>query len=206
MVLLRVMTFLVTCKQRWCSSVDDECVWKGGVGGYWRSLLLANKDDVRRWVMNVFGRPGGVGWGGYLTFVVTCKQRWCSSVHDECVWKGGVGSGGGGNDVRCYLQTKMMFFGGWWMCLEGWGGVGGGMRFVVTWKQRWCSYLQTKMMSRRVWPCSLQNVLLLRRLLPRLCGWSQPMGKTTFCKHVSSENQNAINWRHVKLLAWRRGC
>ena len=23
---------------------------------------------------------------------------------------GGVG-GGGGNDVRCYLQTKMMFFG-----------------------------------------------------------------------------------------------
>ena len=26
---------------------------------------------------------------------------------DEC--GGGVGGGGGGNDVRCYLQTKMMF-------------------------------------------------------------------------------------------------
>ena len=24
----------------------------------------------------------------------------------------GWGGGGGGNDVRCYLQTKMMFFGG----------------------------------------------------------------------------------------------
>ena len=26
--------------------------------------------------------------------------------------EGGVGWGGGGNDVRCYFQTKMMFFGG----------------------------------------------------------------------------------------------
>ena len=27
-----------------------------------------------------------------------------NKVADECVWKGG----GGGNDVRCYLQTKMI--------------------------------------------------------------------------------------------------
>ena len=27
-----------------------------------------------------------------------------NKVDDECVWNGG----GGGNDVRCYLQTKMI--------------------------------------------------------------------------------------------------
>ena len=27
-------------------------------------------------------------------------------------WGGVGGVGGGSNDVRCYLQTKMMFFGG----------------------------------------------------------------------------------------------
>ena len=31
-------------------------------------------------------------------------------MDDECVWKGG--GVGWGNDVRCYLQTKMMFFSG----------------------------------------------------------------------------------------------
>ena len=47
---------------------------------------------------------------------VFLKPRWCFSVGDECIWKGGRG-GVGGNDVRCCLQTKMMFFVGWWMCL-----------------------------------------------------------------------------------------
>ena len=34
-------------------------------------------------------------------------------MDDEFVWMGGGGGGGGGgNDVRCYLPTKMMLFGG----------------------------------------------------------------------------------------------
>ena len=96
-------------KQRWCSSVDEETTmmifgnkddvlrwmmnggWGVGGGRYWRSLLLANKDDVLRWMR---------------------KRRWCSFVDVECVCNGGWGVGGV-IGVRCCLQTKMMFFGGW---------------------------------------------------------------------------------------------
>ena len=56
----------------------------GGVGGYLPSLLLANQDDVLRWMiannddvlrwmMKVFGK--GVGDGEVMTFFVICKQR-----------------------------------------------------------------------------------------------------------------------------------
>ena len=136
-------------KRRWCSSVDDECVcnggWGGVGGGYWPSLLLANKDDVLRWMRKQRWCSSVEGWGGFLAFVVAYKQRWCSSVDDECVCKGG----GGVIGVRCCLQTKMMFFGGWgneddvllWMMIvfvTGGGGVGGVIGV------RCC--LQTKMM------------------------------------------------------------
>ena len=57
-----LLTFVVTCKQRWCSSLGDVFVWMGGWGvggGYWRSLLLAIKDDVPRWMIYLFGWGGG---------------------------------------------------------------------------------------------------------------------------------------------------
>ena len=163
-----LLAFVVACKQRWCSSVDEEtkmmffCGWwmclergVGGVGGgYWPSLLLANKDDVLRWMR---------------------KRRWCSSVDDECVCNGGWGGWGGVTGLRCCLQTKMMFFGGWgnkddvlrwrggfwrlllltnkddvlrWMMNVFVRGVGGLLAFVVACKQRWCSSVddETKMM------------------------------------------------------------
>ena len=44
---------------------------------------LSNQDDVLRWMMNCVSKGGGVVWGD-----------------------------GGGTDVSCDLQTKMMFFGG----------------------------------------------------------------------------------------------
>ena len=49
---------------------------------------------------------------------------------------------GGVIDVRCYLQTKMMFFAGWCICLD--GGVGGvtDVRWYLQWKMMflggWC--------------------------------------------------------------------
>ena len=72
-----------------------------------------------------------------------------------CTWfQRGVRGGGGVNDVRCGLQTKMMLFGGWWtkhvvrwmmhLVSKGGfkgvvrGGVGGLMTFVVDCKPRWC--------------------------------------------------------------------
>ena len=40
-------------------------------------------------------------------------NKTCCSVDDAFGFKGGVRGGGGGvNDVRCGLQTKMMLFGG----------------------------------------------------------------------------------------------
>ena len=65
--------------------------------------------NVVNYMFSCFDGGWGWGWGGYwmlLTFVVACKQRWCSSVDDVFVWKGG----GGVINVRCSLQTKMMFF------------------------------------------------------------------------------------------------
>ena len=42
-------------------------------------MMIANKDDVLRWMMDVFvrgvGGGGRGGGGGSLTFVVACKQR-----------------------------------------------------------------------------------------------------------------------------------
>ena len=93
-----------------------------------------------------------VGVGGVMTFVVACKQRWCTCVDNEHVWKlwGQWGGGVGGNDVRCCLQTKMMFLCGWWTCLEavggGSGGVGGVMMFVVA-----CKTLANKDVFGRGW-------------------------------------------------------
>ena len=108
-----LMTFVVICKQGWCSSVDVEVVWRGG---------------------------GGEG-GGLMTFVVICKQGWCSAVDVEVVWRGGGGEGGA-NHVRCCLQTKMMFLGGCWnsLLLANKDDVLRWMlKFVVACKQRWCS-------------------------------------------------------------------
>ena len=73
-----VLTSVVRCKQKHyfrfpkysCDTFSDVI----------RSLLLANKDHVLRWMMYLFGcRGGGVG---LMTLVVTCKERWCSSVDD----------------------------------------------------------------------------------------------------------------------------
>ena len=66
----------------------------GGGGGYFRSLLIANrldflryrcvlqqittKVDVLRWMMHIV--TGGGFWGGIFSFVVDCKQTGCSSV------------------------------------------------------------------------------------------------------------------------------
>ena len=36
---------------------------------------LQTKDDVVRWMMNLFGGGWGGGWGGLITFVVDCKQK-----------------------------------------------------------------------------------------------------------------------------------
>ena len=46
-----------------------------GWGGNDVRCYLQTKMVVLRWMMNVFGSGGGVGWGGVMTFVVTCKQR-----------------------------------------------------------------------------------------------------------------------------------
>ena len=48
----------------------------GGLGGAnQHSLLIANKDDVLRWMMKCV--LSWVGWGGagIMMFVVACKQR-----------------------------------------------------------------------------------------------------------------------------------
>ena len=85
-------------------------------------------------IMGVFfgGWYSSVHWGGgawTTTFVVGCRQRWCSLWHDEiCVIMGGWGGCGGDNNNRCCLQTKIMFFVTWWnQCYYGWGEEGVGV-------------------------------------------------------------------------------
>ena len=77
-----LLTYVVACKQRRCSSLDDVFVLKGwrGWGGFRRTLArCCSVDDVFLWK----------GWGGgLLTFVVACKQRCCCSVDDVFLWKG----------------------------------------------------------------------------------------------------------------------
>ena len=65
---------------------------------------------------------GGGGGGGLLTFVVACKQRWCSSVDDactqrwcssvddECVRKGGGVGGGWGGGVINWIPSSLNVF------------------------------------------------------------------------------------------------
>ena len=57
-------------------------------------------------------------------------NRWYLSVGDAFVCMGGV------NDVRCCLQTKMMLFGGWCICLDGGWGTAEKLASTIR-KRRW---------------------------------------------------------------------
>ena len=115
----------VGCKETWCSTVDDACInknlrWimhfvsRGVRGGWSRSLRIANKHDILRWMtqkQKMFGGScilfqGKTRVGGLVAFVVDCKQTWRSSVDDA--------------------QTKRIF-GGWCTSFQGGLGRGGGL-------------------------------------------------------------------------------
>ena len=139
-----LMTFVLDCQPRWCSSVDDAHCNRGGFGG---------------------------GVGGVFSFVVDCKQTgcssvqmcvvtnynqsWCSSVDDAHCDRGGFGGGvfsfvvdckqtGCSSVQMCVVQPKLVFFGGWCTLSQGGfgGGVGGVFSFVVDCKQTGCSSVQ----------------------------------------------------------------
>ena len=117
-----IITFVVDCKQTWCSSVYNHVRCWGGWGGG-AGIITFVVDCKQTWCSSVCNHVrcwgGGGGWGlgggaGIITFVVDCKQTWCSSVY---------------NHVRCWGGG-----GGW-----GLGGGAGIITFVVDCKQTWCS-------------------------------------------------------------------
>ena len=95
-----LLTFVVDCHDRWC---------------WWDIMMFC-------WL------PWHGGWGGLMTFVVDCHDRWCWWDIMMFCWLSwhGVGEVGGSmtfvdnslllnanliNDVRCWMQTNLMFFG-----------------------------------------------------------------------------------------------
>ena len=76
------MTFVVDCNKDdvlwWIMHLHR---WSEGWGGLMTFVVDCNKDDVLWWIVHL--HRWSEGWGGlmtYMTFVVDCKQGWCSLV------------------------------------------------------------------------------------------------------------------------------
>ena len=121
-------------------------------------------------------------------------NKTCCSVDDALGFKEGVRGGGGVNDVRCGLQTKMMLFGGWWtkhvvrwmmhlVSKGGFGGVGGLMTFVVDCRQRWCCLVDDE-----------QNMLF-----SRWCIWFQRGGSGGWSKALAKKRLAVVGFFAGKL-------
>ena len=68
------MMHCFACKQT-CSSVDDAHCNRGGGGGYFRSLLIANRQDVLRWMFVVNLRVRGKSSQKLKAFAQICKTK-----------------------------------------------------------------------------------------------------------------------------------
>ena len=143
-----------------------------------------------------------LGVGGIMTFVVDGKQRWCSSVDDVLCFK--ECSGWGGNDVRCWWQTKKKSFCEWEV-LEPNVPINGCIDIINVLEEkkkcRTCCQLPLVKKSKNtqfvnIWSFDVPNTRLWRHVLP----WNSPFSSCfTFSRPRGAPKRGG--WRHSAGLA-----